>query len=202
MVDISASMVKELRSRTGATFLDCKNTLVETDGDYDKAIDILRVKGLARADKKMGRVANEGIIASYIHAGGRIGVMTEVNCETDFVAKTAEFQEFAREVSMQIAATNPYYVSRDQVPPEVVAKEKEILKAQVIESGKPEDIAEKIVEGKLDKFYEESCLIEQPYIREPKTKIEDLLKALIAKVGENVVISRFTRYQLGETPES
>ena len=198
MADIAASMVKELRNRTGATFLDCKNTLEETEGDFDKAIDILRVKGLAKADKKVGRETRDGLITSYIHAGGKIGVIAEVNCETDFVARTPEYQQFAKEIAMQIAATNPKYVSREDVPPEHVEKEKEILKAQVLESGKPENIAEKIVEGRLEKFFEENCLIEQPYIREPKSKIEDLLKALIAKVGENIVISRFTRYQLGD----
>lgn len=198
MADISASMVKELRGRTGATFLDCKNTLEETEGDFDKAIDILRVKGLAKADKKVGRETRDGTIISYIHAGGKIGVIAEVNCETDFVAKTQEYQQFAKEIAMQIAATNPKYVSREDIPTEHVEKEKEILKAQVLESGKPENIAEKIVEGKLEKFFEENCLIEQPYIREPKSKIEDLLKALIAKVGENIIISRFTRYQLGD----
>jgi len=198
MADISASMVKELRDRTGSTFLDCKNTLEETEGDFDKAIDILRIKGLAKAEKKAGRATSDGIITSYIHAGGRIGVIAEVNCETDFVARTPEYQQFAKEIAMQIAATNPKYVSREDVPPEHVEKEKEILKAQVMESGKPENIAEKIVEGRLEKFFEENCLIEQPYIREPKSKIDDLLKALIAKVGENIIISRFTRYQLGD----
>ncbi len=201
MAEISAKMVKELRDRTGATFLGCKQALEETNGDYEKATDILRIKGLAKADKKAGRATPEGIVASYIHAGGKIGILVEINCETDFVARNDEFQNFAKEISMQIAANKPSYVSRDDVPGEVLEKEKEIFKAQVIESGKPEKIAEKIVNGKIDKFFEEKCLMEQPYIREPKIKVEELLKALVAKVGENIVVSRFTRYQLGQSNE-
>ncbi|MCH8029887.1 MAG: translation elongation factor Ts [Candidatus Dadabacteria bacterium] len=201
MAEISAKMVKELRDRTGATFLGCKQALEETNGDYEKATDILRIKGLAKADKKAGRATPEGIVASYIHAGGKIGILVEINCETDFVARNDEFQNFAKEISMQIAANKPSYVSRDDVPGEVLEKEKEIFKAQVIESGKPEKIAEKIVDGKIDKFFEEKCLMEQPYIREPKIKVEELLKALVAKVGENIVVSRFTRYQLGQSNE-
>ncbi len=201
MAEISAKMVKELRDRTGATFLGCKQALEETNGDYEKATDILRIKGLAKADKKAGRATPEGIVASYIHAGGKIGILVEINCETDFVARNDEFQNFAKEISMQIAANKPSYVSRDDVPGEVLEKEKEIFKAQVIESGKPEKIAEKIVDGKIDNFFEEKCLMEQPYIREPKIKVEELLKALVAKVGENIVVSRFTRYQLGQSNE-
>jgi elongation factor Ts len=198
MSDITAQMVKELRDRTGAPFLDCKKALEEVGGDFDKAADILRIKGLTKAAKKVGRETPEGIITSYIHAGGKIGVMVEVNCETDFVARNEEFQRFAKEVAMQIAAANPGYISREDVPESVLAKEKELMKAQVIESGKPENVADKIVQGKIEKFYEETCLLEQAYIRDPKIRIRDLLSSLVAKLGENVVVRRFIRYQLGE----
>lgn len=198
MTEVSAQMVKELRGRTGASFIGCKQALEETEGDHEKAVELLRIKGLAKADKKVGRATPEGVISSYIHAGGKIGVMLEVNCETDYVARTSEFQEFVKEVAMQIAASNPTYVSREDMDSAVIEKERELLKAEVIESGKPENIADKIVEGKIKKFYQENCLLEQAYIREPKTKIEELLKSLITKVGENIVISRFARYQLGE----
>lgn len=198
MAEISAQMVKEIRDRTGAPFLDCKKALEETKGDFEKAVDILRVKGLAKVAKKSGRATPEGVIMSYIHAGGKIGVMVEVNCETDFVARNEEFQRFAKEVAMQIAASNPKFISREQISEEVLAKEKEIMKAQTIESGKPEKVADKIVEGKIEKFYEESCLLDQVYIRDGKVKIQDLLSGLVAKIGENIVIRRFVRYQLGE----
>jgi elongation factor Ts len=198
MADITPQMVKEIRDRTGAPFLDCKKALEETSGDFEKAIDILRIKGLAKAAKKVGRETPEGIITSYIHAGGKIGVMVEVNCETDFVARNSEFQAFAKEIAMQIAAANPRFISREDVSESVLLKERNIIKAQVIESGKPESVADKIVQGKIEKFYEEVCLLEQPYIRDPKVKVRDLLSSLVAKLGENVVIRRFTRYQLGE----
>ncbi|GIW46966.1 MAG: elongation factor Ts [Deltaproteobacteria bacterium] len=201
MAEITPQMVKEIRDRTGAPFLDCKKALEETGGDFEKAIDLLRIKGLAKAAKKVGRETPEGIIASYIHAGGKIGVMVEVNCETDFVARNEEFQAFAKEIAMQIAATNPRFIRREDVSEEIVAKEREILKAQVIESGKPENVADRIVDGKIEKFYEEVCLLEQPYIRDPKIKVRDLLNSLIAKIGENIVIRRFVRYQLGEPLE-
>lgn len=201
MAEITPQMVKEIRDRTGAPFLDCKKALEETGGDFEKAIDLLRIKGLAKAAKKVGRETPEGIIASYIHAGGKIGVMVEVNCETDFVARNEEFQAFAKEIAMQIAATNPRFIRKEDVSEEVVAKEREILKAQVIESGKPENVADRIVDGKIEKFYEEVCLLEQPYIRDPKIKVRDLLNSLIAKIGENIVIRRFVRYQLGEPLE-
>jgi elongation factor Ts len=196
--DITAQMVKEIRDRTGAPFIDCKKALEEVGGDYDKAIDILRIKGLAKAAKKLGRETPEGVVASYIHAGGKIGVMVEVNCETDFVARNDEFQSFAKEIAMQIAAANPAYISKEDVPESVLLKEKEVMRAQVIDSGKPEKIADKIVEGKITKYYEENCLLEQTYIRDPKIKISDLLSSLIAKIGENLVVRRFVRYQLGE----
>jgi len=198
MADITAQMVKEIRDRTGAPFIDCKKALEEVAGDFDKAIEILKIKGVAKAAKKVGRETPEGTIASYIHAGGKIGVMVEVNCETDFVARNEEFQSFAKEVAMQIAAGNPTYVDRESIPADELEKEKEIMKAQVIESGKPENIADKIVEGKIEKYYEEVCLLEQTYIRDSKVKINDLLQALIGKIGENIKIRRFVRFQLGE----
>ena len=198
MAEITAQMVKELRDSTGAPFIDCKMALEEVAGDLDKALDILKIKGVAKASKKVGRETPEGIVASYIHAGGKIGVMVEVNCETDFVARNEEFQTFAREVAMQIAASNPKYISKEEIPESELEREKEILKAQVLESGKPENIAEKIVEGKIEKFFEEVCLLNQTYIRDSKVKIDDLLQALIAKIGENIKVRRFTRFQLGD----
>ena len=198
MADITAQMVKEIRDRTGAPFIDCKKALEEVSGDFDKAIEILKIKGVAKAAKKIARETPEGTITSYIHAGGKIGVLVEINCETDFVARNEEFQAFAKEVAMQIAAGNPKYISREYIPEVELAKEKEILKAQVLESGKPANIADKIAEGKLEKFYEEVCLNDQVYIRDSKIRINDLLQALIAKVGENIKIRRFVRFQLGE----
>jgi len=199
MADITAQMVKEIRDRTGAPFIDCKKALEEVAGDFDKAIEILKIKGVAKAAKKVGRETPEGTITSYIHAGGKIGVLVEIKCETDFVARNDEFQAFAKEVAMQIAAGNPRYVSREFIPEEELSKEKEIMKAQVIESGKPANIADKIAEGKIEKFYEEVCLLDQVYIRDSKLKINDLLQALIAKIGENIKVRRFVRFQLGET---
>lgn len=201
MADITAQMVKEIRDRTGAPFIDCKKALEEVSGDFDKAIEILKIKGVAKAAKKVGRETPEGVITSYIHAGGKIGVLLEINCETDFVARNDEFQAFAKEVAMQIAAGNPRYISREYIPEDELAKEKEIMKAQVIESGKPANIAEKIAEGKIEKFFEEVCLVDQVYIRDTKLKINDLLQALIAKIGENIKIRRFVRFQLGEPLE-
>lgn len=198
MADITAQMVKDIRDRTGASFLDCKKALVEVEGNYEKAIEVLKIKGVAKASKKVGRETPEGIITSYIHAGGRIGVMVEVNCETDFVARNEEFQEFTKEVAMQIAAANPRYISSEDIPEEELEKEKQVMKAQVIESGKPPEIAEKIVQGKIEKFYGEVCLLNQTHIRDSKVKINDLLQALIAKIGENIQIRRFERYQLGD----
>jgi elongation factor Ts len=198
MAEITAQMVKELRDSTGAPFIDCKKALEEVSGDIDKALDILKIRGVAKASKKVGRETPEGTIMSYIHAGGKIGVMVEINCETDFVARNEEFQDFAREVAMQIAASNPKYVSKENIPEEELEKEKEVMKAQVLESGKPADIAEKIVEGKIEKYYQEVCLLNQTYIRDSKQKIDDILQALIAKIGENIKVRRFTRFQLGE----
>ncbi len=191
-------MVKELREKTGAPFLDCKNALVETDGNFEKASEVLRIKGVAKASKKTTRKTDQGIISSYVHAGGKIGVMLEVNCETDFVARNDEFQSLCREVAMQIAANNPTYVRKEEVSEEEIENERRILKAEAMESGKPENIAEKMVAGRINKFFEEICLLEQPYIRDPKMKITDLVNNLIAKIGENIVVKRFVRYQLGE----
>ena len=191
-------MVKELREKTGAPFLDCKNALVETEGDFEKASEFLRIKGVAKASKKTARKTDQGIISSYVHAGGKIGVMLEVNCETDFVARNDEFQSLCREVAMQIAANNPIYVRKEEVSEEEIENERRILKAEAMESGKPENIAEKMVAGRINKFFEEICLLEQPYIRDPKMKIMDLVNNLIAKIGENIVVKRFVRYQLGE----
>ena len=191
-------MVKELREKTGAPFLDCKNALVETDGDFEKASEVLRIKGVAKAAKKTTRKTDQGIISSYVHAGGKIGVMLEVSCETDFVARNDEFQNLCREVAMQIAANNPIYVKKEEVSEEEIENERRILKAEAMESGKPENIAEKMVAGRINKFFEEICLLEQPYIRDPKIKIMDLVNNLIAKIGENIVVKRFVRYQLGE----
>ncbi len=198
MPEISAQMVKDIRDATSASFIDCKKALEETSGNVDKAVEILRVKGLAKASKKVGRDTPEGVVTSYIHAGGKIGVLLEVNCETDFVARNDEFQQFTKEVAMQIAAANPTYVTEADVPEDIINKEKEIMKAQVIESGKPDNIADKIVEGKISKYFEENCLVNQIYIRDTKRKISDLLSELIAKVGENIQIRRFERFQLGE----
>ena len=198
MSDITAQMVKEIRDRTGAPFIDCKKALEEVNGDYERAIDILRIKGLAKAAKKMGRETPEGVVTSYIHAGGKIGVMAEINCETDFVARNEEFQNFGKEIAMQIAAANPSCVSREGVPEAVLLREKEVIKAQVLDSGKTGNVADKIVEGKIVKYFEENCLLDQTYIRDPKIRISDLLKSLVAKFGENIVIRRFIRYQLGE----
>lgn len=196
-MNITASQVKELRERSGAGMLDCKNALVETNGDLEKAIDLLREKGLASASKKAGRVASEGLVESYIH-GGRIGVLIEVNSETDFVSKTKEFQDFVKDMAMQVAASNPKYVDREDVPVEEVEKEKEILVQQVVNEGKPEHVANKIVEGRLGKFYEEICLLDQPFIKDPSVKVRDLLNEKIAKIGENLKIRRFIRFEVGE----
>jgi elongation factor Ts len=197
-VEVSANMVKELREKTGAGMMDCKKALAETAGDFQKALDYLRQKGLATAAKRAGRVASEGRVGSYIHAGGKIGVMVEVNCETDFVAKTDDFQAFAKDVAMHIAASNPSYVRREEVTADVLDREKEIYRAQARDAKKPEKVMEKIVEGKLEKFYSEVCLLEQAFVKDPDITIQDLLNGLIGKLGEKIEIRRFTRYQVGE----
>ncbi|MBW2437824.1 MAG: translation elongation factor Ts [Deltaproteobacteria bacterium] len=199
MANISAGMVKELREKTGAGMMDCKNALAEVDGDIEKAIEFLRKKGLATAQKRAGRALNEGIIQSYIHMTGKLGVMVEVNCETDFVAKNEDFKEFAKNIAMHIAASNPLGIAPEDVPNDIIEKEKEIYRAQALEMGKPENVVDKIVEGKLKKFYEDSCLLNQPYVRDNNISIADLLNDLIAKIGENISIKRFVRYQIGES---
>ena len=195
---VSAQSVKELRERTGAGMMDCKKALTQTDGDMDKAIEFLREKGLAAAAKKAGRVAAEGIVDAYIHGNGRIGVLVEVNAETDFVAKNEAFKTFVKDVAMQIAATNPQYVSREEVPADIIEKEKEILKAQALNEGKPEKVVEKMVEGRIEKFYKEICLLEQPFIKDPDKTIKDVLVEKIATIGENMNIRRFVRFEKGE----
>jgi elongation factor Ts len=197
MPDISAHMVKELREKTGAGIMDCKEALSECSGDMEKAVDFLRKKGLATAAKRAGRATSEGTIQSYIHMGGKIGVMVEVNCETDFVAKTDDFIEFAKNLAMHIAATNPVGISAEDVPAQVIEREKEIYRAQALETGKPEKMIEKIIEGKLNKYFKESCLISQPYVREPDKTIADYLNEIIAKTGEKITIKRFSRFQIG-----
>ncbi len=194
---ITSQMVKELRDKTNAGMMDCKKALGETEGDMEKAIDLLRQKGLAVARKRAGRSTSEGVIQTYIHAGGKLGVMVEVNCETDFVAKTDDFQNFSREVAMHVAAMNPIAVRREDIPEDQVARESEIYKKQAMDSGKPENIAEKMVTGKLDKFFAEVSLMEQKFVKNPDLSIQDLLSDLIAKMGENITIKRFARFQVG-----
>ena len=195
-------LIKDLRQRTGAGVVDCKVALQEGKGDVDKAIEYLRRKGLATAAKKAGRVAADGLVTSYIHAGGKIGVLVEVNCETDFVAKTEDFQTFVKNIAMQVAAANPQYVRREEITGEVLDKEREIYRAQAMESKKPEKVIEKIVEGKLEKYYSEVCLLEQTYIKDGDLTVKEVLDALIGKIGENIQIRRFARFQLGEGLQS
>lgn len=198
MTEISAAMVKQLRERTGAGIMDCKEALGECGADLDKAIDFLRKKGLATAQKRAGRAMTEGVVESYIHMGGKIGVMVEVNCETDFVGKTDDFREFARNIAMHIAATSPAGIQPEDVPEDVLEREKEIYRAQALETGKPEAVVEKIMEGKIAKFLKEVCLMNQAYVKNPDMTIADYLNEVIAKTGENIVIKRFARFQLGE----
>ena len=198
MVEINAKMVKELRDRTGCGMMDCKRTLVETEGDVDKAIENLRKKGLAKAAKRSGRKTSEGVVYSYIHAGSKLGVLLEVNCESDFVAKTDGFIEFAKNVAMHIAASNPLGLSEEDISSDLIEKEKEVYKALAIKDGKPENIIDKIVEGKVQKYYKDVCLLSQQYIKDPKKTITDLLNESIAVIGENIQIRRFTRFQIGE----
>ncbi|TCL40124.1 elongation factor Ts [Anaerospora hongkongensis] len=195
---ITAAMVKELRETTGAGMMDCKKALTETNGDMEKAVDFLREKGLAAAAKKAGRVAAEGLVESYIHGGGRIGVLLEINCETDFVAKTDGFKALARDIAMQIAAANPSFVSRSEVPASVVEHEREVFRAQALNEGKPAHIVEKMVDGRVEKYYKEVCLLEQLFIKDTDKTITQLINESISKIGENINIRRFTRYQLGE----
>ncbi|HDP69409.1 MAG TPA: translation elongation factor Ts [Actinobacteria bacterium] len=195
---VSAAQVKKLRDSTGAGMMDCKSALVDAKGDIEKAIEILRKKGAATLSKKAGRVANEGIISSYIHAGNKLGVLLEVNCETDFVARNEDFKIFAHDIAMHIAASSPIWISRDQVPPGITEKEKEIYKEQALNEGKPEGIVDKIAEGKMEKFYERTCLLEQPFVKNQDLTIREYLAEIVGKIGENIVIERFTRYLIGE----
>lgn len=198
MAEISAAVVKELRERTGAGMMDCKRALVEKNGDMEAAIEYLREKGLAAAAKKAGRIATEGIVESYIHAGGKIGVLIEVNCETDFVAKTDEFRQLVKDLAMHIAANNPTYIRSDEIPAEVIAKEREIYRAQALNEGKPEKIVDKMVEGRVQKFFAEVCLMDQGFVREPDVTVASLIQSKIATIGENISVRRFVRYALGE----
>lgn len=197
-MEIKAELVKQLREKSGVGMMDCKKALTETQGDMNKAEKLLREKGLAAASKKAARVTKEGIIDSYIHPGARVGVMLEVNCETDFVAKNELFQSFVHDVALHIAASGPTYVSREEVPEEIIAQEREIYKKQALNEGKPEKIVEKIAEGKLNKFFAEICLLEQPFVKDNDMTVEELVKHTIAKIGENINIKRFARFVLGE----
>jgi elongation factor Ts len=197
MSTISAAMVKELREKSGAGIMDCKQALAENDGDMEKAVDFLRKKGLATAAKRAGRATSEGTIQSYIHMGGKIGVMVEVNCETDFVAKTDDFIEFSKNLAMHIAATSPVGITAEDVPDDVIERERSIYREQALEMGKPEKMIDKIVDGKLNKFFKESCLMDQPFVRDPEKTITDYLNEVIAKTGEKVTIKRFARFQVG-----
>lgn len=195
---ISANQVKELREKTGAGMMDCKNALNEANGDMEQAIVVLRKKGLATAQKKAARVAAEGMIGHYIHAGGKLGVLVEVNCETDFAAKSPDFQQLVKDVAMHIAAQNPLYVRREEVPPEVLEKEREIYRDQARQSGKPANIIDKIAEGKLESYYQMSCLYDQQFVKDPSQTVEQLINSLIGKIGENIRVRRFTRFKTGE----
>ena len=196
-MQITSKMVKDLRDKTAAGMMDCKKALTDTGGDMEKAVDLLRQKGLAVAAKRAGRATSEGVIATYVHAGGNLGVMVELGCETDFVAKNDEFRAFGRDIAMHVAAINPIAVNREDIPAEVVAREKEIYVQQALESGKPEAIVEKMVTGKVEKFISEVCLLEQQYVKNPDLTIQDLLNELVGKMGENISIKRFARFQVG-----
>jgi elongation factor Ts len=197
-VQITSEVVKKLRDKTGVGMMDCKKALSETNGDFEKAVEILRKKGIDVANKRSGRQASQGTVAAYIHMGGKIGVLVEVNCESDFVAKSDDFNNFVKDVSMQVAAASPDWVTRDEVPQNVLDKEKEILKEQALKTGKPEKVIEKIVEGKLSKFYSERCLMDQPFVKDQDKTVKQLLEELMAKTGEKCLVRRFVRYQVGE----
>jgi len=198
MAEITTQMIKELREKTGAGIVDCKKALVEAGGDMEKAVEILRKKGAAKAAKKAERATAEGAVFSYIHGGGKVGVLVELNCETDFVARNETFKELGHEIAMQIAAMSPEYVSKEEVPAEVIEKEKEVLREQALAEGKPEHIVEKIVEGRLAKFYSEKCLLEQPWIKDDSKTIKDLITDYITKLGENIKVRRFARFEVGK----
>lgn len=195
---ITAQMVKELREKTGAGMMDCKEALGESGADMEKAVEFLRKKGLATAQKRAGRTLSDGVVEAYIHMGGKLGVMVEVNCETDFVAKTDDFKVFARNIAMHIAASNPAGITEADIPADVIEKEQAIYRSQALDMGKPENVVDKIVEGRIKKFYKEACLMYQPYVKEPDKSVADYLNEVIAKTGENITIRRFARFQLGE----
>ncbi|NLA27402.1 MAG: translation elongation factor Ts [Firmicutes bacterium] len=197
-MQIDAKTVKALREKTGAGMMDCKKALQEAGGDEEKAVVILREKGLAAAARRAGRVAAQGIVDSYIHLGGKVGVLVEVNCETDFVARNEQFREFTRNICLQVAASNPQYIEKAHVPGEVLEKERAVLRGQALREGKPEKIVERIVEGRISKYYQENCLLEQPFVKDPDQSVQDLLNELIARIGENIVIRRFSRFAVGE----
>lgn len=197
-MELNATVVKELREKTGAGFLDCKKALAETGGNLEKAVDYLRQKGLAAAAKKADRVAADGAVSAYVHPGGKIGVLVEINCQTDFVARTTEFQALLKDMAMQIAAASPRYVKREDVSVDEIEKEREIYRGQALESGKPEKVVEKIVEGKMERFYSEVCLLEQAFIKDPDRKVSDTINDAITRLGEKIEVRRFTRYHLGE----
>ncbi len=199
---IDAKIVKALREKTGAGMMDCKKALQEAEGNEEKAVDILREKGLSAAAKRADRAANQGIIDSYIHLGGKIGVLVEVNCETDFVARNDEFREFVRNICLQVAATNPTYLTKDQVPENILDKERQIIKAQALNDGKPEKVIDKIVEGRIEKFYSENCLMNQTFVKDEDLTVGELLTHLMAKIGENIIIRRFSRFEIGENVEN
>jgi len=197
-MEISVELVKDLRQRTGAGVIDCRTALQEAKGNMEAAIDYLRRKGLATAAKKAGRIATDGLVSSYIHAGGKMGVLVEINCETDFVAKTEDFQTFVKNIAMHIAATNPQYIRREEIPEEVLGRERTIYRTQALEAEKPQKVIDKIVDGKMERYYSEVCLLEQTYVRDSDLTVKELLDGMIAKVGENISIRRFARFQLGE----
>jgi elongation factor Ts len=197
-MEVNATVVRELRERTGAGIMDCKKALAERGGDLEKAVDYLRQKGLAAAARKVDRVAADGAVGAYVHPGGKIGVLVEINCETDFVARTAEFQALLKDMAMQVAAANPRYVRREEVSADELEKEKSIYRQQALESGKPERVVEKIVEGKMDRFYSEVCLLEQAFIKDPDRKVSDIIHDAVGRLGENIQVRRFARYHLGE----
>jgi elongation factor Ts len=197
-MELNATVVKELREKTGAGFMDCKKALAETGGNLEKAVDYLRQKGLAAAAKKADRVAADGAVGAYVHPGGKIGVLVEINCQTDFVARTTEFQTLLKDMAMQIAAASPHYVKREEVPGDEIAKEREIYYRQALESGKAEKVIEKIVEGKMERFYSEVCLLEQAFIKDPDRKVSDIINDAITRMGEKIEVRRFARYHLGE----
>ena len=198
---VSTSLIKELREKTGVGIMDCKEALEESDGDINKAVDYLRKKGIATAKKRGGRITSQGQVKSYIHAGGKIGVLVEANCETDFTGKTEDFTTFVKDIAIQIAATSPIAIDTERVPANIIEKEKEIYATQARDSGKPEKVIEKIVEGKLKKFFSEACLLEQPFVKNPDITVQDLVNEMMAKTGENIMIRRFVRFQLGESDE-